>query len=171
MKVVVVTTMVPFQRGDVDTVADTLVAELRAAGHQAELLRVPFTLDRSEAIAGQLLLAGSLQLPEADRIITLTVPASLVPHPAKTVWLIEDLATEITDDAMRLLLDTAAEKSLSDARCLFTASATVAERLERSDALDAELLQVPREPSEHPAGGSGQGHGVDWPTTIQALLS
>src|SRR5262245_51541730 len=93
MRVLVATVQVPFVRGGAEVLADGLLQALLEAGHQAELVRLPFKWYPPERIPEQMLACRLLDLTEVsgqgvDRVIGLKFPAYLVRHPAKVLWLL-----------------------------------------------------------------------------------
>ena len=88
MKVAVLNTSVPFIRGGAEHLADRLVGELAAGGHDVELVKVPLRWATPDEVADSMFAAASLRIPSADRVIVLKFPAYLLPHPNKVVWLL-----------------------------------------------------------------------------------
>jgi len=93
MKVLIATTQVPFMSGGAEVLANSLQGALRAAGHQAEIVAIPFKWYPAERIVDQMLACRLLDLEEAsgakiDRVIGLKFPAYLIPHPHKVLWLV-----------------------------------------------------------------------------------
>ena len=94
MRVAVVLAQMPFTRAATEDLAEELIAALHAAGHVADLVRVPFNPAKSARIPDQMLACRLLELDEidgqkTDRVIALNFPAYLVRHPHKTVLLFE----------------------------------------------------------------------------------
>ncbi len=92
MRIVIATVRVPFSRGAADTLAAGLQGALQAAGHEAEIMAPPFTPSSAAVIPDQMLACRLMQARESsgvaiDRLIGLAFPATLIPHPAKRLWL------------------------------------------------------------------------------------
>ena len=87
MKLLVANNAAPFVRGGAELLAERLVTELVAAGHEAELLRLPLGETSSE-IADGMVAAATLDVVNVDRVIALKFPAYLIPHRDVVVWLI-----------------------------------------------------------------------------------
>src|SRR5262249_32916645 len=87
VKILVANNAAPFVRGGAELLADRLINELIAAGHQAELLRIPLG-NTPEEIADGLVAAATLEAVEVDRVIALKFPAYVIPHRDVVVWLI-----------------------------------------------------------------------------------
>src|SRR5437763_13805812 len=86
VRIAVCRPQVPFARGGVEIFTDDLVAQLRARGHDADLVTVPFKWYPGERVLTQAFLWRLLDLDEADgRRIELVVatkfPSYAVRHP------------------------------------------------------------------------------------------
>ena len=93
MRIAVCRPQVPFARGGVEIFTDRLVEELRARGHEADLVSVPFKWYPGVRVLTQAFLWRMLDLDESDgRPIDLVVatkfPSYLVRHRDKRVWLV-----------------------------------------------------------------------------------
>ena len=142
--------------------SDSLVDELRARGHEADLVSVPFKWYPGTRVLTQAFLWRMLDLEESDgRKIDLVVatkfPSSVVRHPEKRVWLIHQFRqaydldrTDLgqfdespEDRALRRSVQRLDRVALGEASRLFATSRNVADRLERSTGLVAEVLPHP----------------------------
>ena len=93
MRVAIATVQVPFVRGGAEMLADSLLAALREAGHQAEIVSIPFKWYPAARVPDHMLAARLMQVEESvgqriDRLIGLKFPAYLMPHPSKRLWLL-----------------------------------------------------------------------------------
>ena len=93
MRVVVAAPQVPFVRGGAELMAENLVAALRARGHEAELVTVPFKRYPGTRVLDQAFLWRLVDLTEADgrpidRLIAMKFPAYCVRHPNKVAWVL-----------------------------------------------------------------------------------
>jgi glycosyltransferase involved in cell wall biosynthesis len=153
---------VPFARGGAEIFSDELVAQLRARGHEAELVSVPFTWYPGHTVLTQSFLWRLLDLTEADgrridMVIATKFPSYLVRHPEKRVWLIHQFRQAYELDrtslgqfgespeqrALRRQVQQLDRVALGEATRLFATSKNVAGRLERSTGLVAEVLPHP----------------------------
>ena len=153
---------VPFARGGAEIFAETLVAELGARGHDADLVTVPFKWYPGTRVLTQAFLWRLLDLEEVDgRSIDLVVatkfPSYAVRHPNKVVWLLHQFrqAYELDRTELGQFGDTAEERALrravhrldrvalGEARQVFATSRNVADRLRRFLDLEAEVLPHP----------------------------
>jgi hypothetical protein len=70
---------------------------LRAQGHAAEIVAIPFKWCPPERIVEQALACRLLDVSEwrdpIDRVIGLKFPAYLIPHPHKILWLLHQFRT------------------------------------------------------------------------------
>jgi glycosyltransferase involved in cell wall biosynthesis len=105
MKILVVTSGMPFVRDSAEILAENLTAALNAAGRQAEHISIPFQPSPPDRIPNQILACRLLDVTEScgariDRIIALNFPAYLIPHPHKLIWMIHQHrpAYELWDD-------------------------------------------------------------------------
>lgn len=80
--------MAPFIHGGAEELASNLQKNLIIAGHEAEVLRIPFQWEPAETIPSQMLMVKALELINVDHVIALKFPAYLIRHPKKTLWLL-----------------------------------------------------------------------------------
>jgi glycosyltransferase involved in cell wall biosynthesis len=162
MRIAVCAPQVPFVRGGAEIVTDRLVEELRKRGHEAELVTVPFKWYPGERVLTQAFLWRLLDLEEADGaaidlVIATKFPSYAVRHRNKVVWLLHQFRQAYELDrtelgqfdespegrALRREVHRLDRLALGEARKLFATSRNVADRLERSTALLAEVLPHP----------------------------
>jgi glycosyltransferase involved in cell wall biosynthesis len=155
MDVAVCGAQVPFMRGGAELHMENLVRALEAAGHRAELIRLPTAWDRRRIFDAAL--AWRLVPVDADIAIATNFPSYFVRHDRKVVWLfhqhraaydaVERPWSDFTSDdealeAQRLLTEWD-NRALEEASRLFTTSREVAHRLARFNGLEAEPLYHP----------------------------
>lgn len=161
MRVVVATTQAPFVRGGAEAHADNLVAALARAGHEADLVRIPFTWTPPRRIPEQVLAVRLLDLTQSfgrpvDLVVGLKFPAYCVRHPRKVLWILHQhrLAYEqwsaggagreaAEAELVRESVVRADNAFIPEARKVFANSRTVAERLRRYNGIEAEPLYHP----------------------------
>jgi glycosyltransferase involved in cell wall biosynthesis len=167
MNIAVCRPQVPFARGGAEIFTDGLVQRLRARGHEAEIVSVPFKWYPGRRVLTQAFLWRLLDLTEADgrpidMVVATKFPSYCVRHPNKVVWLLHQFRqayeldrTELgqfsesaEDRALRRRVQRLDEVALGEARKLFATSGNVAGRLRRSTGLEAEVL--PHPPQELP---------------------
>ena len=174
MTVAVLRPQVPFARGGVEIFTDRLVDELRARGHEADLVSVPFKWYPGARVLTQAFLWRLLDLEEADgktidTVVATKFPSYLVRHPDKRVWLVHQFRqayeldrTELgqfgessEDRAIRRKVQSLDRMALGEATRLFATSRNVADRLERSTGLGAEILPHPPQELRYRCDGYG----------------
>jgi glycosyltransferase involved in cell wall biosynthesis len=167
LRIAVCRPQVAFARGGVEIFTDDLVAELRDRGHDADLVTVPFKWYPGERVLTQTFVWRLLDLEEADGrridlVIATKFPSYVVRHPNKVVWLVHQFRQayeldrtelgqfgESTEDrATRRAVQKLDKVALGEARKLFATSRNVADRMQRSTGLEAEVM--PHPPQELP---------------------
>lgn len=162
MRIAVCQPQVPFERGGTEVLTTSLVEQLRQRRHEAELLTVPFKWYPGARVLSQALLWRLLDVEEAngrpiDLVIATKFPSYAVRHPNKVVWLFHQFrqaydlhGTELgqfDDDpasvATRRAIERLDRTTLGEARRLFSISGNVADRLQSSIGLQAEVLHPP----------------------------
>ena len=162
MRIAVCRPQVPFVRGGAELVADELVGELRARGHEAETVAIPFKWYPGTRVLDQAFLWRLLDLTEADGreielVIATKFPAYCVRHPNKVAWVLHQFRqaydydrTELgqfsespEDRATIRAIERLDRVSLGEARKVFATSRNVADRLARSVGIEAQLLPHP----------------------------
>jgi glycosyltransferase involved in cell wall biosynthesis len=162
MRVLIATVQVPFVRGGAEMHAEGLQRALTAAGHQAELVALPFKWYPPERILDQILAARLFDLSESsgtpiDRVIGLRFPAYLIPHPNKVLWILHqyraaydlwggdlcDLMHFPNGREVRDAIHAADKAFIPEARAVYANSRNVASRLQRFNGIDAEPLYHP----------------------------
>ena len=162
MRIVVCHPQVPFARGGAEILVDNLVAQLRARGHEAELVTVPFRWYPPDRVVTQALLWRLLDLDEVqgrpvDLLIATKFPSYVIRHPNKVVWLVHqfrqaydldrtelgEFGEEPFDRAARRAVHRLDQTTISEAKRVFAISQNVANRLESSIGIEAEVLRPP----------------------------
>ncbi|HKC25141.1 MAG TPA: glycosyltransferase family 4 protein [Thermoanaerobaculia bacterium] len=161
-RILVATAQVPFASGGAERHARGLVRELGAAGHEVDLVQLPFQWYPREEIVTSALSWRLLDLSEADGrrvdlVIPMKFPSYLVRHENKVVWLIHqfrqaydrfgtadsDFDAGARDTRWRELIRSADAAGLGEARKVFTNSRNTADRLERFNGIGGEPLYHP----------------------------
>jgi glycosyltransferase involved in cell wall biosynthesis len=174
VRIAVCRPQVPFARGGAEIMTDTLVVELRARGHEADIVSVPFKWYPGARVLTQAFLWRMLDLDETDGqridlVIATKFPSYIVRHAEKRVWLIHQfrqayeldrtelgqLGESAEDRAVRRKVQELDRVALGEASRLFAISANVAERLERSTGLVAEVVSHPPQSLAYRCDGYG----------------
>ena len=157
MDVVVCGAQKPFMHGGAEQHQANLVEALQAAGHRAELVRIPVAWEKGRLFDSPL--AWRLVPLDADLVIATNFPSYFVRHPRKVVWLLHqhrgaydgaEIGAEWSDfgtdddalEAQRLLTEWD-NIALGEATRLFATSGVVADRLARYNGLTATTLYHP----------------------------
>ena len=162
MRIAVCAPQVPFVRGGAELMADDLVEALRARGHEAELVSIPFKWYPGTRVLDQALLWRLVDLTESDgrpidRVIATKFPAYCVRHPDKVAWVLHQFRqaydydrTELgqfddtpEDRATRRAIERLDAVALGEARKVYATSRNVADRLQRFNGIEAEVLPHP----------------------------
>jgi glycosyltransferase involved in cell wall biosynthesis len=160
MRIAICHPQTPFSRGGGEYHTEGLAKALRGAGHEVDVLAIPFKWYPPDELVHQMGMWRSLDLSEAngmpiDMVIALKFPAYFVRHPRKVVWLIHqhraayelwshpvfgDLRMEPEGEAVRELIWKGDRVALAEARRIFTNSSNVRDRLRESLGMAAEPL-------------------------------
>jgi glycosyltransferase involved in cell wall biosynthesis len=168
MRIAVCAPQVPFERGGTEILAETLTEELRRRDHEVELVRIPFKWYPAPRPLREALLWRLVDLDEAqgrpiDLVIATKFPSYAIRHQKKIVWLVHQFrqAYELDrtdlgqfsedpfDRATVRAIQRLDRTTLGEAQRLFAISRNVAERLQRSTALKAEVLVPPPQQLEY----------------------
>lgn len=162
MRILIATVQVPFIRGGAEVHAEGLRDALCEAGHEAEILAIPFKWYPPEKILDHILACRLLDVSEVagtrvDRLIGLRFPAYLIPHPNKVLWILHQHRTayDLWDHALsdlvyypngsqvRDAIEQADRKLIPEARAVYANSRNVAQRLKKFCDIDSMPLYHP----------------------------
>jgi hypothetical protein len=118
--------------------AETLRDALRKRGHLADVVRVPFRPPPGGPLLDQMLAVRLLRVPQADRVVTLRFPATLLPCDSVVAWLLEEPGTEPGAVALR-----AEGAALRSAERVLACSPEIAAQVRERHGIEAELLERP----------------------------
>jgi glycosyltransferase involved in cell wall biosynthesis len=163
-RILVLGAQVPFQRGGAEWHLAALVRQLRARGHEAEAVQLPFQWDPREAALRSALAWRLLDVTRAggvpiDLVIGTRFPSYVARHPCKVVWLFHPFrqAYDLHDAGKDGFPDTPEGRALHahvvaldaqalrECRRIYTTSHNNARRLERYQGLRADVLPLPLE--------------------------
>lgn len=162
MRIAVTNTQAPFVTGGAELHAINLCNALREAGHEAELVTIPFNWRSAEGLLDHVIAASNIDLAEffgapIDLMIGLKFPAYLMRHPNKVVWLLHQhreaydlwdaglggLRQQEGGQTMRKIIADIDTRALGTVKRLFANSRNVAGRLQRYNGIQAEPLYHP----------------------------
>lgn len=162
MRILVVTSQVPFVYGGAEIHAEGLVKALSLVGHEVEIVAIPFKWYPPERILEHMLACRLLDLSEScgqsiDKVIGLKFPAYLISHPNKIMWILHQYRTayELWDSHYCDLIHSpiglqikesiinADNKAFRECEAIFTNSGNVARRIKKFNYIDATPLYHP----------------------------
>jgi glycosyltransferase involved in cell wall biosynthesis len=162
VKIAIVNNCVPFVYGGAEFLADSLRHKLLEYGHEAIVIKIPFTWDPPQKILENILLNRLIKLNQnvadidPDRVIALKFPVYYLKHPNKILWLLHQFrqvydlwGTEygmpqtVENIRIREAIIRADNRYLPEAKKIFTNSNVVSGRLKRFNAIDSEVLYPP----------------------------
>jgi glycosyltransferase involved in cell wall biosynthesis len=157
MRVLIVNNMAPFIWGGAEELAKNLEKNLIIAGHDAEILRIPFQFEPASLITSQMLMVRAFELWNVDHVIGLKFPAYMIKHPRKTLWLLHQYRqaydlfgtghTNIPDNneghTLRNVIKYADNDTFNESRFIYTNSKVTRDRLKKYNGFDAEVLLPP----------------------------
>src|SRR5882762_3402130 len=175
MRILIATVHVPFIRGGAEVHAEGLRDALRAAGHETEIIAVPFKWYPPERILDHMLACRLLDVTEVmgtpvDLLIGLRFPAYLIPHANKVLWILHQFRTayELWDHQLgdliyspngievRDAIRQADRHFIGQARSVYANSANVAARLKYfCDIESTPLYHPPPNAEQFYAGEAG----------------
>ena len=172
MKVLIVNNMAPFVSGGAEAMATHLQRNLVIAGHEAEILRIPFQWEPATRIPSQMLMARAFQLRNVDHVIAMKFPAYLIQHSRKTLWLVHQYrqAYDLFDaghsnlppgelgNDIRGLIHYADDECFRGARRIFAISEVTQDRLARYNGFRSEILRAPLNDPERFGGAPSEGY-------------
>lgn len=162
MKIVITTVQALFVKGGAEFLADNLVCALKQAGHQVELVKIPFMDRPCEKIEEQIITARLMEVAstwtgQTDLCIGLKFPAYFIPHPNKVIWMLHQHrdAYELFDTSYsnlknndigneaRTIIYNADNRYLPEAKRIYTISEHVSQRLEKYNGIGSVPLYHP----------------------------
>lgn len=160
-RICVVAPQMPYLRGGAELHADLLVEALKEAGHDVDMVTLPFvwTADRSsleQALAWRMVNVAT-DISAIDLVIATKFPSYLIKHPNKVAWIfhqqreVYDLhatpygpfSSGEEDRSLRQALVELDLQALGECRALFANSHNTASRVARYCGMDAQGLYAP----------------------------
>ena len=162
MRVLALTTQVPFVRGGAERLAEGLIRSIQDAGHEAELVSVPFKWYPAKQVLDHMLLCRLIDLTEVcgekiDRVIGLKFPTYLVPHPNKVMWVVHqhrtaydlwdsdygDLIHHPNGLQVRQAIMNADNNAFAECRKIYTIAGNVSKLLKQFNNVDSQPIYSP----------------------------
>jgi len=187
MRIAIVTTQCPFVTGGAELHAENLKRALLRAGHEAEIVSIPYKWYPPESILDHMLAARNFDISEfngvkIDLAICLKFPAYLMRHRNKVYWILHqersaydlwdaglsDLFHSDQGQMVRAAVRQADVAELSGNQRIFANSKNVAKRLLHYNGIEAEALYHPPPLAGHLRTGEC-GDYFYYPSRITAL--
>ncbi len=157
MKIILASTTNPFVEGGATFIVDWLDQHLRLAGHQVDVLNIPFDFEHGRMLDQMLALRLLDVSQHGDRLIAIRTPSYLLRHPSKVLWFIHHHRSAYdfwntpysniprTPEGLRIrrAIMSADDAAFAEARRIFANSRVVADRLQRFNNVNAEVLYPP----------------------------
>ncbi|HUS13291.1 MAG TPA: glycosyltransferase family 4 protein [Pyrinomonadaceae bacterium] len=185
MNVLICTTQVPFTTGGAEAHVEGLKRALIQAGHNTEVVALPFKWYPPAEIMRSALAWRLLDLSEAngkpvDLVIGMKFPAYLVAHPRKVLWIMhqyraaynlwntpfDDLSAYPDGAQVREWIRQVDNRLIPDAKRVFANSKTVAARLRRYNNIESQPLYHPPPLAETLRAGE-QGDYIFYPSRLE----
>jgi glycosyltransferase involved in cell wall biosynthesis len=185
MNILICTSQVPFVAGGAEAHVENLRRALIEAGHDTDVVSLPFKWYPPREIIRSALAWRMLDVTEAngkavDMVIGMKFPAYLVEHPRKVLWVIHqyrsayDMAGTDYDDLAgygdgvrtRMFVKTADEKFIPQAIKVYANSQNVAARMWRYNQIQSEPLYHPPPRAELLSTGE-QGNYIFYPSRLE----
>lgn len=168
--ILICASQVPFNYGGAEILVEDLYNQLKKRGYEVDIVKLPFKWYPKKQVIYDSLAWRMLDVTESngkkvDRVICTKYPSYIVKHPNKVVWLVHQLRqaydllnTENSEFSIgdkyenRQLLKSIYNidnKTLGEAKKVFTISKNVSGRLKRYNNIDSSVLYPPVRNEEH----------------------
>jgi len=160
-RICVAAPQVPYLRGGAELHTDLLVEALKEAGHDVELVTLPYIWTSDESTLAQCMawrmVDIATEIAGIDLVIATKFPSYLIKHPNKVAWIFHQqrevydlhatpfgrLSAGEEDRGLRQALVEMDLRALGENRALFANSSNTANRLERYCGMQARPLYAP----------------------------
>jgi glycosyltransferase involved in cell wall biosynthesis len=161
-RILVLGAKVPFTHGGQEILVATLVKHLKARGHEADVIELPFNPLPKQNLLTQAAMWRSLDLAEfaggkVDLIIATKFPTYYARHPKKSVWLVHqlrsmydlhggqysDMGDDPRDEVLRRMITDGDAMTLGECSFRSAISKNVADRLQAYNGLSSTVLYPP----------------------------
>jgi glycosyltransferase involved in cell wall biosynthesis len=162
MNIAVLNTQIPFCVGGAEVLADDLIAALKARGHNACLVTVPFKWYPQQSLIDNIIACKLLDIAdyngvEIEKVIALRFPLWLVEHHNKSLWILHqhriayelwdspynDLASMPDGNKVRSLIQREDNTAFAACQSVYTISQTVSDRLFKFNRVESQPLYPP----------------------------
>ena len=161
-RILVLGAKVPFTHGGQEILVSTLVKNLKARGHEADVIELPFNPLPKQNLLTQAAMWRSLDLSEfaggkVDLIIATKFPTYYARHPKKSVWLVHqlrslydlhggqysDFGDDPRDEVLRRMITDGDAMTLGECSYRGAISKNVADRLQAYNGTSSTVLYPP----------------------------
>ena len=161
-RILVLGAKVPFTHGGQEILVATLIKHLKARGHEADVIELPFNPLPKQNLLTQAAMWRSLDLAEfaggkVDLIIATKFPTYYARHPKKSVWLVHqlrsfydlhggqysDMGDDPRDEVLRRMITDGDAITLGECAYRSAISKNVADRLQSYNGLSSTVLYPP----------------------------
>lgn len=161
MRIVITTVQAPFVRGGAEMHAENLKKALINAGHETEIITMPFYDNPSDVIEDYIVASRLMEVDKSwagniDLCIGLKFPAYFMPHPNKVIWALHqhraayDLYhTEFSNlrgkggERIQRIIENADNLYLKEAKRIYANSQNVASRMKKFNHISSTPLYHP----------------------------
>jgi glycosyltransferase involved in cell wall biosynthesis len=156
MRIALLNTFMPYVRGGAEILVDDLAEQLRYYGHDVIMCQLPFPHSLEAPLITTIEAARMLCFDEFDRVIAFKFPAYCIKHHAKVIWMFHQfrqvyelwggqygLQPGPVGESIRKIVLTADNEDIPLSRHIYTNSLEVANRLNRFNGIDANILMPP----------------------------
>ncbi len=162
MKIAITTTNVPFVKGGAEFLAENLKSSLREAGHEADIISMPFIDSPIFRIEDHIVASRLMDIEwtwggHVDLCIGLKFPAYFMPHPNKVIWTLHQhraaydlFNTELSNiknnnegKRIKRIIENSDQAYLSEAKRIYTIADNVTNRMKRYSGIKAATLYHP----------------------------
>lgn len=156
MRISLVNAFLPFIYGGAEILVNDLADQLREAGHEVVIFRIPSPNSSEAPLLASIEAARMLSFDEFDRVIAFKFPAYCIKHHAKVIWLFHQyrqvyelwgeeygLKPGAVGERIRRIIIAADNQNIPRSRYIYTNSIEVLTRLKRFNNINATVLMPP----------------------------
>lgn len=162
MKIAITTVQIPFVSGGAEFLAQNLKTALINAGHEAEIITMPFMDGPDYLLENHIIASRMMDITNSwgghnDLCIGLKFPAYYMPHPNKVMWVLHQhrgaydlfdtdfslLKNDPRGRQLKKIVTNADNKYLPEAKRIYTIAGNVSSRMKKYNNIDSTPLYHP----------------------------
>lgn len=162
MKIAITTVQIPFVSGGAEFLASNLKTALINAGHEAEIITMPFMDGPDYLLENHIIASRMMDITNSwgghnDLCIGLKFPAYYMPHPNKVMWVLHQhrgaydlfdtdfslLKNDSRGRQLKKIVTNADNKYLPEAKRIYTIAGNVSSRMKKYNNIDSTPLYHP----------------------------